>query len=133
MYDRALGPIHFVQKDDETLVMSQEDEVTPELLNALFDTTRPSLVALAASEHGRHCDSSSDGALLAFDTEHKTRHEACAADVFPMKDAKDLGGDAADAKRYGITRGDDPLDEIDIGEMDGTTRPTLINQYLASK
>ncbi|GAB2229262.1 hypothetical protein Droror1_Dr00023400, partial [Drosera rotundifolia] len=61
MYEQALGPLRFIQKDEEMLVTSQEDDVTPELLNALFDTRRPRMVALAAIEHDRHYGSSSDG------------------------------------------------------------------------
>lgn len=61
MYEQALGPIRFVQRDDEMMVTSQEDNVILELLNVLFDSERPSLVTLAATEHGRHFDSTSDG------------------------------------------------------------------------
>ncbi|GAB2231081.1 hypothetical protein Droror1_Dr00027368 [Drosera rotundifolia] len=115
------------------LVTSKEDDVTPELLNALYDTGRPNLVAMATTEFGEDYSNSSDGALLAFDMEHRARHVAYAADVLPVEDVEDLGGDATDAGRYGIARGDDPLDEVDIGGMDETTRPTFISQHLAPK
>ncbi|GAB2284148.1 hypothetical protein Dimus_039652 [Dionaea muscipula] len=62
MYTQALGPIRFVQKDDETVVTSQVDDVTPELLNALFDAGRPSLVALTDTDLGRQSGASQDGA-----------------------------------------------------------------------
>ncbi|GAB2236239.1 hypothetical protein Droror1_Dr00027978 [Drosera rotundifolia] len=62
MYEQALGPIHFVQKDNEMLITSQEDDVTPELQNSLFDTGRPNLVALSVAKLGRFCDNPSDGA-----------------------------------------------------------------------
>ncbi|GAB2232965.1 hypothetical protein Droror1_Dr00002178, partial [Drosera rotundifolia] len=60
MYEQSLWPIHFVQKDDEVLITSQEDVVTPELLNSLFDTGRLNFVTLAATELGRFCSSPSD-------------------------------------------------------------------------
>ncbi|GAB2231131.1 hypothetical protein Droror1_Dr00027419 [Drosera rotundifolia] len=69
--------------------------------------------------------------LLAFDMEYRARHEVYAADVLPVEDAEDLGGDAADAERYGIACGDDLLDEVDIGGLDETPCPIFISQYLA--
>ncbi|GAB2213563.1 hypothetical protein Droror1_Dr00017873, partial [Drosera rotundifolia] len=65
--------------------------------------------------------------------ECRARHEACAVDVLPVEDVEDLGDDVSDTDRFGIARGDDPLDEVDIGGLDGTPRPTFISQYLAPR
>ncbi|GAB2212435.1 hypothetical protein Droror1_Dr00020401 [Drosera rotundifolia] len=69
--------------------------------------------------------------LFAFDMEHRALHEACAGDVLPVEDAEDLGGNATDVERYGISHGDDLLDEVDIVGLDETPHPTFISQYLA--
>ncbi|GAB2239528.1 hypothetical protein Droror1_Dr00025441, partial [Drosera rotundifolia] len=69
--------------------------------------------------------------LLAFDIEHRAGHEACATDVVPVEGTEDLDGDVADAERYGIARGDDPLTEVDFGGLGEIPRPTFISQYLA--
>ncbi|GAB2215470.1 hypothetical protein Droror1_Dr00019855 [Drosera rotundifolia] len=61
-WSKSLGLIHFVQKDNEVLITSQEDDVTPEFLNSLFDTGRPNLVALAATKLGRFYGKPSNGA-----------------------------------------------------------------------
>ncbi|GAB2212363.1 hypothetical protein Droror1_Dr00020324, partial [Drosera rotundifolia] len=60
MYEQSHEPIHLVQKDDEVLITSQENDVTPESLDSLFDIGRPNLVTLAAFETGRSGGSSSD-------------------------------------------------------------------------
>ncbi|GAB2223618.1 hypothetical protein Droror1_Dr00017759, partial [Drosera rotundifolia] len=98
MYEQPLGPIQFIQKEDEMLITSQEDDVTLELLDSLFDTERPNLVALATTEFERFCDSPSNGGLLAYDLEQRARHESCTVDVLPEEEAKDLRSDVADVE-----------------------------------
>ncbi|GAB2210970.1 hypothetical protein Droror1_Dr00016260, partial [Drosera rotundifolia] len=65
--------------------------------------------------------------LLAFGMEHRAWHEACVADVLPMEDVEDLVGETADAERYGIAWGDDPLDKVDIGVPSTLSAATSIS------
>ncbi|GAB2238942.1 hypothetical protein Droror1_Dr00024855 [Drosera rotundifolia] len=50
--------------------------------------------------------------LLAFDLEHRVRHESCTADVLLEEEAKDLRSDVVEAERFRIARGEDQLDEV---------------------
>ncbi|GAB2216004.1 hypothetical protein Droror1_Dr00023771 [Drosera rotundifolia] len=69
--------------------------------------------------------------LLAFDMEHRAPHEACVADVLPIKGTEDLGQDAMESDQFGNAQRDDPLDEVNIGDLDETPRPTFLSRYLA--
>ncbi|GAB2212630.1 hypothetical protein Droror1_Dr00020607, partial [Drosera rotundifolia] len=67
---------------------------------------------------------------MAFDLERTMRYESYIADVLTREEAEDFRNDATDAKGYGITRGEDQLDEVDIGESVGTPRLTFISHNL---
>ncbi|GAB2209783.1 hypothetical protein Droror1_Dr00027008, partial [Drosera rotundifolia] len=69
--------------------------------------------------------------LMAFDLERRMRYESCTAGVLTEEEANDFGGDMVDTERYGIARGEDLLDEVDIGELAGTPRSSFISHNLA--
>ncbi|GAB2216807.1 hypothetical protein Droror1_Dr00024587, partial [Drosera rotundifolia] len=59
------------------------------------------------------------------------QYESCTVAVLTEEEDKDYGGDVVDTERYEIARGEDPLDELDIGEWVETPRPTFISHNLA--
>ncbi|GAB2211987.1 hypothetical protein Droror1_Dr00025327 [Drosera rotundifolia] len=60
-------------------------------------------------------------------------YKSCTADVLTKEEDKDSGDYVVGIERYRIARGEDPLDEVDIGESAGAPRLTFISHNLAPK
>ncbi|GAB2230829.1 hypothetical protein Droror1_Dr00015123, partial [Drosera rotundifolia] len=53
--------------------------------------------------------------LMAYDLERRILHESCTADVVTEEEDEGFSNEAVESERYGIARGEDQLDEVDIG------------------
>ncbi|GAB2232934.1 hypothetical protein Droror1_Dr00012003 [Drosera rotundifolia] len=130
---KSHGPMHLVQKDDEVVVTSQKDDITLELIDSLLDIGRSSLVTLVVTDLGRSRGNPSDGALMAYDLERRLRHKSCTANVLTEEEAEGFSDKAVEPERYGIARGEDQLDEVDIGGSTEASRPTFVSHNLTPK
>ncbi|GAB2225782.1 hypothetical protein Droror1_Dr00021548, partial [Drosera rotundifolia] len=68
--------------------------------------------------------------LMAFDLERRMQHESCTADVLKEEEAEGFSDEAVESERYGIARGEDQLDEVDIGGSTEAFRPTFVSHNL---
>ncbi|GAB2223183.1 hypothetical protein Droror1_Dr00017321, partial [Drosera rotundifolia] len=68
--------------------------------------------------------------LMAYDLERRVRHESFTADILTEEEPKDFRSDMADTEQDKIARGEDQLDEVDIGGSAETSRPTFVSHNL---
>ncbi|GAB2236752.1 hypothetical protein Droror1_Dr00026634 [Drosera rotundifolia] len=68
--------------------------------------------------------------LMACDLERRIWHESCTANVLTEQEAMGFSVEAVESERYGIARGEDQLDEVDIGGWAEVSRPTFVSHNL---
>ncbi|GAB2253909.1 hypothetical protein Droror1_Dr00021718 [Drosera rotundifolia] len=68
--------------------------------------------------------------LMAYNLEQRMWHESCTANVLTEEEAEGFSEEAVKSERYGIARGEDQLDEVDIRGSAEASRPTFVSHNL---